>query len=429
MVTELPVALSERVEFASGGWIAQMQHFCESRRELRAAMRAPFSFSARYTNPPGHLDHADDACGYCVTLDSDSVTATSKPNENANYFVEQDYNAALPLAWTIHGGDDHGFERIGREYAHIAQSHPPRERGKIPDDPAVTQILLDLHDHMAQRTPNNPDIQQRAAALGLERQVAELDELGYTILRDAFTDEYADEFRQASHENVIETAYASGEAIRRGMMNLHRGRMWEEAIVHPWVLTLAEHLLGRGCLVYQSSTIVKTTGQDAHPGLHSDYGASMVPPPYPDFCLEATAVWAIDDFREECGPTVVLPGSFKKGRPPPPGTTQEGTTTLAMDKGSIGFWHGASWHGAMPRTAQGERTSLHNAYSRGFFRPLERYEDIDKSILDRNPPAFSTLCGLDDALGKSSVEKTDFERLAYASQHGYGNSEPIPNSG
>lgn len=260
MVTELPVALSERAEFASIDWLAHMQRFCESRSNLRATIRAPFSFSARYTNPPVHLDRTEDTCGYCVTLSSDGVTVTAKPDESAEYFVEQDYNAALPLAWTVHGGDAHAFERIRREYAHIAQSHPPRERGKIPDDPVVTKLLLDLHDYLARRTTNNPDIGQRACALGLEGNLAELDELGYTILRNAFTAEYADELRQASHENVIEAPYANGEGIRRGMMNLHRGRMWEEAIVHPWVLTLAEHLLGRGCLVYQSSTIVKTTG-------------------------------------------------------------------------------------------------------------------------------------------------------------------------
>ena len=97
----------------------------------------------------------------------------------------------------------------------------------------------------------------------------------------------------------------------------------------------------------------------------------------PDYCLEATAVWAIDDFHKEHGPTCVMPGSVEKRSQVPPGTTQEGTKLLEMDEGSIAFWHGGLWHGSTPRTAPGKRTSLHNAYCRNFIRPLENYLDID----------------------------------------------------
>ena len=94
-----------------------------------------------------------------------------------------------------------------------------------------------------------------------------------------------------------------------------------------------------------------------------------------------------------------------------------------MQKGSIAFWHGATWHGAMPRKAPGTRTSLHNAYCRHFMRPLERYDDIDQSIVDRNPPVFSTLCGVDDPFGKSGDTGADFERMRYAASAGYGRTE------
>lgn len=57
---------------------------------------------------------------------------------------------------------------------------------------------------------------------------------------------------------------------------------------------------------------------------------------------------------------------------------------------------------------------------RYFMRPLERYDDIDQAIVDRNPPAFSTLCGLDDPFGKSGDTGADFERLRYAANAGYG---------
>ena len=131
---------------------------------------------------------------------------------------------------------------------------------------------------------------------------------------------------------------------------------------------------------------------------HSDYAASRITEPFPEFCVLTVAVWAIDDFQAEHGPTVILPGSYRKRSQVPPGTTQEGAVKIEMKQGSIAMWNGATWHGSTPRTAPGKRTSLHNTYCRNYLRPLESYLSIDPAIVRRNPPAFSSLCGLDDAL-------------------------------
>ena len=225
---------------------------------------------------------------------------------------------------------------------------------------------------------------------------------------------------------------------------LEEDEVFVEAAINPVVLTLVRWLLGqsavfsgqtwilkgegakRGGLHSDSHGIPPGAGQETHPGLHSDYGASRIAEPFPDFCVLSVAVWAIDDFKAENGPTVIMPGSFRERRQVPAGTTQEGTTSIEMSQGSIAMWHGATWHGSTPRTAAGTRTSLHNAYCRNFVRPIEGYQDIDPEIIERNPPALSTLCGLDDPFGKSGDDGADFERLKYSAQAGYGQSTPLP---
>ena len=257
----------------------------------------------------------------------------------------------------------------------------------------------------------------RARQLAVKARTAQCNQIHGFLL------EYGiDELRAEAHRNHDSAPPDSGF---RATMLLRRGRIWEEAAIHPWVLALAEYLLGRGCLIYQSDTIVKGPGLDTHPGLHADYGASRVAEPFPEYCLEATAIWAIDDFDLPAGPTVIVPGSFRNRRQVPAGTTRERAIPLELAKGSIAFWHGATWHGAMPRQTAGRRTSLHNAYVRFFMRPLERYDDIDRSVVDRNPPAFATLCGLDDPFGKSGDTGADFERMRYAASAGYGSTAPV----
>lgn len=413
--TELPTPLGERVEFASPAWRAELERFLTER--AADLPDEPYAFSVQLDDPPPHLHQGAAPFGYTVRLRRGAVDVSAVPSEAVDLHQRVDYNAALPFAWTVHGGDPDGQAQAWREYRLLAGDRHPPPTGRPPAAPGLKRILAELRDHLARRTVNNPDVEHRIKHLGLTANVAELAERGYTIMANAFSTEFADALRRETHKNHDANPPDAGF---RATMLLKRGRIWEVAALHPWVLALAEHLLGRGCLMYQSDTIVKGPGLDTHPGLHSDYAASMVAEPFPEFCLEATAVWAIDDFRGDAGPTCVLPRSHRKGRQVPAGTTQAGTVTLELAQGSIAFWHGALWHGSTPRRAPGRRTSLHNAYSRNFVRPVERYEDVDAGILNRNPPPFATLCGLDDAFGKSGESGADFARLGYAAKAGYG---------
>ncbi len=420
MATQLAAPLDELAELCSTRWLEVARGFFQQHSALATQLSSPWQVSAAFTSPPPHLSADGAALGFTVTFTSTGITLAATINRSADWFQEADYNCALPLKWIIYG-DNPGAARLQNEYEHLCghRISEPVVGTAVP--PAIGALMAQFHDHMARRTLNNPDLEHRAAGLGLSARLRELDEDGYTIMPGAFTSAYADALRA---ETAINHAGREDGASFRATMLLQRGRIWEEAATHPWVLTVVEYLLGRGCLKYQSDTIVQTAGQETHPGLHSDYSASRITEPFPEYCVEGTAVWALDDFHREHGPTCVLPGSVTKRRHVPPGTTQEGTRLLEMDEGSIAFWHGGLWHGSTPRTAAGKRSSLHNAYCRNFIRPLEDYSDIDATIVARNAPVFSALCGLVDAFGKSAHDGVDFSRLGFAATHGFATSNP-----
>lgn len=356
-------------------------------------------------------------CGYTVHFSDSEIKVTDVPDQYADFYREADYNAAIPFATRIIGEDTESDSRILREYSSLFSHKYRADEGFVPDVPGLNSLLVELHNHLARRTINNPDVKHRIRHFGLETNVHDLQTKGYTVLPKAFTSDFATVLRQQAHANHDTAPKNTGF---RATMLLLRGRIWEEAVIHPWVVVLMEFLLGRGCLIYQSDTIIKGPGLDTHPGLHADYGASRVTEPFPEYCVEATSIWAIDEFSLENGPTVIVPGSFRNRRHVPSGTGRDSASPIVMDEGSIALWHGGSWHGALPRVAEGTRTSLHNAYVRHFMRTLECYYDIPQSIINRNPPVFSTLCGVDDALGKSGYVGADFERMKYAAQAGFG---------
>src|SRR5262249_10309515 len=155
------------------------------------------------------------------------------------------------------------------------------------------QLLNQLHDHLAARTIENPDFDHRVRRLGLERQVDELAEQGYTVIEGAVSPELADELREIVQREVL----AHSPFTTNGL--LVRDRRFEEVALHPLASALAESAVGRGFLLGAMSGTYKEAGPGAI-GLHADY--PLIRDPFPDFGLIAVACWVLDDWTEDAGP-------------------------------------------------------------------------------------------------------------------------------
>ena len=224
--TELPVPLSERVEFASREWCTEADRYLQAQaaKHPEALDGVEWSVTERWQNAPPHLGFPDNVAGFWFTISGGRIEVGAGPAVEADTEIDGDYNAILPIGWTIYGGDAQIQARAQREYGHLSRNKPVRMKGAFPEHPPLLPFLGGLHDHMARRTINNPDIEHRIESYDLRSNVEELADQGRTILESAFTDKMADELR------------AAGGC----------GRLWEEAVVHPWVLALVERELGSG---------------------------------------------------------------------------------------------------------------------------------------------------------------------------------------
>ncbi len=229
--TELPVPPSEWVEFASKEWTEEAKRYLQEQaaRHPEALDGVEWSVTERWQNAPPHLGFQDNVAGFWFTISGGKIEVGLGPAAQADTEIDGDYNAILPIGWTIYGGDAEIQARAQREYGHLARDKPVKMKGTFPSHPPLLPFLGGLHDHMARRTVNNPDIDHRLKHYGLSSNVEELANQGHTILESAFTQEMAEELR------VTGTS----------------GRHWEEVVVHPWVLTLADHSLSEGAIVVQ----------------------------------------------------------------------------------------------------------------------------------------------------------------------------------
>ncbi len=226
---ELPVPRSEWVEFASREWCEEANRYLQEQADKHpeALDGVEWSVTERWRNAPPHLGFADNIAGFWFTISDGEIEVGAGPAPEAETEIDGNYNAILPIGWTIYGGDAEVQARAQREYSHLSRDKPVKMKGQFPSHPPMLPFLGGLHDHMARRTINNPDIDHRIEHYGLRSNVEELTKQGFTVIEDAFTDKMANELRE---QGVV-------------------GRHWEEMVVHPWVLTLVDQALGPGAIL------------------------------------------------------------------------------------------------------------------------------------------------------------------------------------
>jgi len=262
--------------------------------------------------------------------------------------------------------------------------------------------------------------------LGLERNMAEFEAHGYTIVppQKASTPQFVARLRDAilavaekrsgvqsdpvtgdSHRNL---PAASGQYLFNLLLE---GRPFEEAIMNETVLAMISYVAGHSVQLSSMTAMVKGPGT-VKLDLHSDI--LFMPPPYPAWASGVNATWALTDYSRENGSTCFWPGSHKFCRQPTAAEREDISQLVPVEAaaGSLIVWHSNTWHGAFARTAPGLRINLIMFFSRPFFVRQEQYDHrIAPEVVDRNGPRFAQLIGRGMPFPMSETGP-DYARLA-----------------
>jgi ectoine hydroxylase-related dioxygenase (phytanoyl-CoA dioxygenase family) len=239
---------------------------------------------------------------------------------------------------------------------------------------------------------------RRVCSLGLEKNVAELHALGYTTVSGALATGEVTEAR----DRILELAEKAGAArdnyqtYQSGLSFelyhlVRQGRIFEQLLLNPTALALGYYLLGENMLLNNSLAYVKGRTSE-HLRMHCD--TLMVPDPLPEYLHLVNFTFALTDYTLDGGCIGILPGSHRYRRHP---TAHEATDYSAMrpiecPAGSLIVIPGNTWHGAFPKTTDGLRVTLVQAYCRMYLAPYVTHQ-IDREVLERNPPEFRRLLG------------------------------------
>ena len=228
-------------------------------------------------------------------------------------------------------------------------------------------------------------------AVDVDDLVARIETDGYAIVENAIEPSLIDALTAdlARLEARLGTTPGDntfeGEDTTRVYNLLAHGGPWLDLPVHPVVLPVAEAVLGGEILVSTVSSIAIAPGETAQPIHTDDQVMPLARPHVPTVC---NSMWALTDFTEANGATVIAPGSnhwpgFL------PDVPDDATCRAAMPAGSALLYSGKVIHGGGPNSTADEwRVGLHAGFCCGWLRAEENHQltvplDVARELPER----------------------------------------------
>jgi ectoine hydroxylase-related dioxygenase (phytanoyl-CoA dioxygenase family) len=212
--------------------------------------------------------------------------------------------------------------------------------------------------------------------VNIDVHVKEVDEQGYTIVKNAIEPDLLDELNDSlvRLERFFEVEPSpnsfEGHHTLRVYNLLAFDRVWQRVPVHESVLPIVDRVLDPGCLISSLSSINILPGEIAQP-IHADDQLIPLPKPHPP--TVCNSMWALTDFTEANGATRLIPGSHLRDHSPDYGKPYD-SIAAEMPRGSVLIWHGSLWHGGGANTTETARIGIAMNYCAGYIRQQENQQ-------------------------------------------------------
>lgn len=234
----------------------------------------------------------------------------------------------------------------------------------------------------------------------------QLDELGFTLLRNVISIDEVNELRRLSLALATDERAAGcgsmylDNCAQRVWNLVNKGEAFEQRIQHPRILAAMEYLLGEDCTLSSFTVNIISPGA-TDGGLHIDYPLRLMPDPRPSFPIVANSVWLLDDFTLENGATRCVPGShLRLEGGPEPDIKYDDEVQVCGSKGSVLIVNGALWHGSSANHTDEDRVGLLGFFCRSFMKPQQDHLKLaSDEVVARATPALKRLLGFDSMPG------------------------------
>ncbi|WP_277591183.1 phytanoyl-CoA dioxygenase family protein [Pseudomonas chlororaphis] len=240
----------------------------------------------------------------------------------------------------------------------------------------TTTTLPERHDYMrngcARTYLSTAGTQPAVPATQLDELMARLQRDGFVVLERLFDEQQVSRMREDLLGRFCQTGRNSFEGARTQRLYalIAKTRVCDGLVEHPLVLGLLDRLLAPNYLLSQLQAINILPGECAQ---HLHYDDAFYPVARPRPAYGAATIMALDDFTDDNGATVVIPGSHLWDGRLPTQAQQAAVLPVVMPKGSVVFFLGTLWHGGGANRSDAPRLALTAQYCEPWARQQENF--------------------------------------------------------
>ncbi|PCI44439.1 MAG: phytanoyl-CoA dioxygenase [Alphaproteobacteria bacterium] len=232
--------------------------------------------------------------------------------------------------------------------------------------------------------------------INVERYIDTLKKDGYVIIRNLICGENLKALGQELETYFQKTPQSEG--VFWGNNTKRMGRIFSKSIqsrhlaTHPVILEIMNAILGPYCerIQINLTQAIQIAPGEYEQTLHRDDELFPFPKAGAEFMVNA--MWAIDDFTEENGGTIVWPGShhLETSRQAP----ENELVPAIMKSGSVLIWLGSTQHAGGANKTSVSRTGLTISYCLGWLRQAEnQYLAYPPEVAKNFPEQLQDLIG------------------------------------
>ena len=248
-----------------------------------------------------------------------------------------------------------------------------------------------------------------------QRVLDDLDRDGYSII-EGYLDPTDVAAKRADLHRILDAVPTGrndfeGFSTRRIYALFAKTRTFDAQAIDPFILDVVGSRLGAGFQLSAPVGISIGPGEVAQP-VHRDESVYPLERPHPD--LVVNTIWALDDFTEENGATVVFPGSHRWTDEKP---DMSAARRAVMPAGSLMIYLGGLLHGGGVNRTDRPRLGVILEYCAGWLRPQENHVlGVPKQIVRGLPARLQELLGynvvglLGNVDGRSPLKYLDDHR-------------------
>ncbi len=238
-------------------------------------------------------------------------------------------------------------------------------------------VVRDVEEYgsveLAKKYPSTAGSQPQVPAEDVDRCMEEIERDGYVIIENLISPELVAEIKE---DLIPRFSYDSGRNNFEGFKTQRLYAFFEKSLIcnplveHPLILGCLDRVFEPNYLLSQLQAINILPGEEQQP-LHHDDLFYRVPRPRP--ALGAATIWAIDEFTQQNGATVVIPGSHLWDDRQPTEDDRKNLEPVVMPAGSVVLFLGTLWHAGGANRTDAARLCVSAQYCAPWCRTQENY--------------------------------------------------------